>query len=336
MAANLSSGNNQRYEAPGLNIFKGLRPDIVAIQEFNYSSASGQGINTTAAIREMIDNTFGTNFYYFRETGFNIPNGIISRWPLIASGSWTSDVGDRGYAWARIDVPGTNDLYVVSVHLKASSGSASQRASEATVLKANIQANFPTNAWLIIAGDMNLYSDSEAAITTLKTIASDQPVPVDQGGGTNTNAGRSSRYDRVLISFSLTNNLLPVTVGSQVFSNGLVFDSRVYSPLTDVSPVISTDSGATGMQHMGVVKDFSIAISVTNVVVVPPTLLSMSAANVLRWTGASNLTYSVQTKTNLLTTNWLTLGTVSSATTNFFYTNVNLGIGQRFYRISYP
>ena len=85
MAANLTSGNNQRYETPGLNIFKGLKPDVVAVQEFNYASTSGAGINTSAAFREMLDRAFGTNFVYFREAvgGYTIPNGVISRWPIL-------------------------------------------------------------------------------------------------------------------------------------------------------------------------------------------------------------------------------------------------------------
>ena len=33
MAANLTSGNNQSYLTPGLDIFQGLEPDIVAIQD---------------------------------------------------------------------------------------------------------------------------------------------------------------------------------------------------------------------------------------------------------------------------------------------------------------
>ena len=40
MAANLTSGNFQSYETPGLNILKGLKPDVIAIQEFNYASNS--------------------------------------------------------------------------------------------------------------------------------------------------------------------------------------------------------------------------------------------------------------------------------------------------------
>jgi endonuclease/exonuclease/phosphatase family metal-dependent hydrolase len=259
MASNLTSGSNQRYEGPGLDILQGLKPDVVAMQEFNYSD------NSTSAIRQMIDTTFGTNFVYFRESGYSIPNGIISRYPIVTNGSWDStDLPDRGYAWAQIHLPGTNDLYIVSVHLKASSGSSNEarRSAEANEVTGLIQSNFPANAWIIVAGDMNLYSDTEPAIMTFKTYLSDSPVPADQNGNQNTNLGRSERYDRVLPSFSMTNALTPVVLPSRTSTNGLVFDSRVYTPLSDVPPVLQTDSGTNGMQHMGVVKDFLITSDV--------------------------------------------------------------------------
>src|SRR5882724_711092 len=72
MAANLN-GNTQSYQPFALRIFEGLKPDIVAIQEFNYAN------NAASDFRSMLDTAFGTNFVYFRETGYNIPNGIISR-----------------------------------------------------------------------------------------------------------------------------------------------------------------------------------------------------------------------------------------------------------------
>ncbi len=340
MAANLSSGNNQRYETPGLNILKGLKPDIVAIQEFNYASTGGAGINTAAAFREMLDNTFGTNFVYFRESGYSIPNGIISRYPMIASGSWVDSdpgVNDRGFAWARIDVPGTNDLYVVSVHLKASnSGSdVSRRAAEAAELKAYLSTNVPANAWIIVAGDFNFYSEGEAGVAELGSILSDTPVPTDLNGGPNTNLGRSERYDRVLVSFSLTNSLVPVAMPSRALPNGLVFVSTNYVPLGDVAPVQFGDSTASGMQHMAVVRDFSITLPATQPVV-PPPLLAISPPGIIRWQGISNVTYTVQTKTNLLFPNWLTLGAATSTSTDFVFTNSAVGEVQRFYRVAYP
>ncbi|MEJ0089365.1 MAG: hypothetical protein WDM80_06420 [Limisphaerales bacterium] len=64
----------------------------------------------------MVDIGFGTNFFYYREPISGIPNGIISRYPMINSGYWVDTlVANRGFAWAQIDLPGTNDLYVVSV-----------------------------------------------------------------------------------------------------------------------------------------------------------------------------------------------------------------------------
>ena len=145
MAANTTTGNNQRYEGPGMRIFRALQPDIVAVQEFNYASTNGAGISTPTAIREMIDSAFGPEFVYYRESGsgYTIPNGIISRWPIRNSGTWDDvQVPDRGFAWAQIDIPGTNDLYVVSVHLHSSGGSSS-RATEAANLRALIQSQFP-------------------------------------------------------------------------------------------------------------------------------------------------------------------------------------------------
>lgn len=252
LASNLT-GDSQSYEPEQIRILKGLKPDIAAMQEFNYGS------KTPADIRSLVDQAFGTNFYYHREDGsYPIPNGIVSRFPILQGGSWPDPVvGNRGFAWAQIDLPGTNDLYVVSVHMY-NSGSEAERNTEAQAIKSRVQANFPADAWVIVAGDFNTTRRSEDAITTFKTFLSDSPIPTDavSGGDPDTNAGRDKPYDYVLPSFSMTNRLVPVVLPSRTFPNGLVFDSRVYTPLSDVSPVLAADSGAG--QHMAVVKDFQI------------------------------------------------------------------------------
>ncbi len=228
MAANTTSGNGSSYEDPGIRIFQGLKPDIVAIQEFRYNSSASD-----EQLRQLVDTAFGTNFHYYREPytgGGDIPNGIISRWPIIAAGSEDdTNSPNRGFAWALIDLPGTNDLYVVSVHLLTSSSST--RALEAAQLKAFIQSSLTNSAWVILGGDMNTGNRGEPAIDTFKTFLSDYPVPSDGRAITNatfTNAGRTSPYDYVLPSFSLTNYLVPVVLPSHTFPNGLVFDSRQY------------------------------------------------------------------------------------------------------------
>ena len=43
--------------------FKGLKPDVVCIQEFSYRH------NTPADFRALVDKAFGTNFSDYRETG---------------------------------------------------------------------------------------------------------------------------------------------------------------------------------------------------------------------------------------------------------------------------
>jgi PKD repeat protein/endonuclease/exonuclease/phosphatase family metal-dependent hydrolase len=323
VGANISSGNNQSYLTPGLDIFQGLKPDIVAIQEFNYASTTTNGIDTPAAIREMIDNTFGTSFVYFREpytANGDIPNGIISRYPIVASGSWVdTQVGNRGFAWAQIHLPGTNDLYFVSVHLLTTSAGA--RATEAGNLTTLIQANFPSNAWIIVAGDFNTDTRTEAAITTLSALVSDTPIPVDNLGNSDTSINRDHPHDYVLESYSMTNAFTAVVFPSNTFPNGLVFDSRVYTPLSDVPPVQFSDSdSANGMQHMAVVKDFAVPVQLAS-----GALLAVSPAGGLSSLGhvggpfiPTNLTYDLSNSGNSNLTwiasnsaNWETLSSTA-------------------------
>lgn len=334
MAANLN-GDSQSYQDFALRIFQGLKPDVVAIQEFNYLG------NTANDLRTMVNAAFGTNYSFYRESGagYSIPNGIISRWPIVGSGSWEDTdpgVNDRGFAWARIDVPGTNDLYVVSVHLKASSGSdnATRRTAQASAIKALVQQHFPSNAWIVVAGDCNIQDPSEAALATFKTFLSDTPIPTDapSSGDADTNNGRSERYDYVFPSPTLSTNRVATVVGSRTFPNGLVFDSRIYAPLTDVAPVQAADSG--NAQHMAVVRDFRISYTVTNLVLVTPPVLSMISTNVIRWAGTSNLSYTVQSGATL--GNWQAAGKVTSSTTNFAFTNQPSGAPRGFFRVVYP
>jgi len=330
MAANLN-GNTQSYQPFALRILQGLKPDVVAIQEFNY------GNNTAADFRAMLDATLGTNYVYFRESGsgYSIPNGILSRYPIRAAGTWDDlEIPDRGFAWAQLALPGANDLYVVSVHLKSDGSSATRRANEANSLSALIAANFPAGAWIVVAGDCNTSTRSEAALTTFKTFLSDHPIPADAetGGNSNTSEPRSKPYDYVLPSFSLGSNQTATVIGARRFPNGLVFDSLVYAPLSDVAPVQAGDSHQA--QHMAVVKDFQARYPVTNWVSVPAPLLTISAANGLRWTGPSNLTYTVETTADL--TIWLATGAAGSSTTNYSYTNRPAGSGPSFQRVRYP
>lgn len=332
-ASNLSSGSNQAYEAPGIRMLQGLKPDIIAMQEFNYGSDS------PADIQALVDQiTFTNGSSWFRETGYNIPNGIISRWPIVASGSWVdadTGVNDRGFAWARIDLPGTNDLYVVSVHLKASSGSANElrREAQANQLKGLIQSNFPTNAWIVVAGDLNTYNTNEAPIAVFKTFLKTSPDAVDNLGDPDTNAGRTAPYDHVYASYNLSTNQVATVIGAASYPNGLVFDSRVFTPLSAAAPVLLTDSGSTGMQHMAVLKDFRINYSFTNLVTLTPPFLTLQSSNRISWNGPSNLAFQVETSGTLSA--WAVAGESFSTATNYAFTNLSAAPAL-FFRLRFP
>jgi hypothetical protein len=133
------------------------------------------------------------------------------------------------------------------------------------------------------------------------------------------------------VSFSLTNSLTPVVLPSRTFSNGLVFVSTNYTPLSDVSPVQFADSTASGMQHMAVVKDFNITVSVS---APPAPTLSQPTltGNVFTFTlsGTAGTNYVIQSSTNLGAVNWISLRT-NAAPFSFSDSNVST-FPQRYFR----
>jgi|JI10StandDraft_1071094.scaffolds.fasta_scaffold293112_2 endonuclease/exonuclease/phosphatase family metal-dependent hydrolase len=249
VASNLTSGNFQRYEAPGQRLLDGLDPDVVLMQEWNV------GTNTEAELRAFVDSTFGPGFVYTRESGVAIPNGVISRFPIVAAGVWDDpQVNNREFVWARLDVPGPRDLWAVSVHFLTTS--ASSRNAEAVALRSFVLANVPSADLLVIGGDLNTDSRTEAALTTLSAVVSTTaPHPADQLGDDDTSANRSKPYDWLLFDAELRAAQVPTAIGASSFPAGLVLDTRVYTPLKEVAPALAGDSAAANMQHMAVVKD---------------------------------------------------------------------------------
>ena len=294
MAANTTSGNGQSYEGPGTRIFQGLRPDVVLIQEFNIGNKS------QAETDAWVESTFGSEFSYYVEPAGSIPNGVISSYPILNSGTWDDGddgITDRGFAWAQIDIPGDKDLWAISVHLKASSGStnASRRQIQAETLQTLVEQYVPADAYLVVGGDLNTRSYAESCLDVLGEFVDVlDPRPADQAGDPDTNSGRSSPYDWVMAEDELDVLEVPTTLGSVSFSNGLVFDSRVYNPLSEVAPVQSGDSGVSGMQHMAVLRTFAVSapenivvtVTTSNPTLFPPSNLILTGAG-NNWTIAS-------------------------------------------------
>jgi endonuclease/exonuclease/phosphatase family metal-dependent hydrolase len=253
MAGNISSGMNSSYDpGEGIRIFQGLHPDIALIQEWNYKT------NSEADIQSFVTTTFGADFTYFRESGMRIPNGIVSRYPIVASGTWddpAQGMADRSFVYAKIALPGQHTLWAVSVHL-LTSGSP-KRATEATALVNELRGVVGADDFLVIGGDFNTGSRTEPCVRTLgQLVETKAPYPADQAGKNPTNASRKEPYDWVMVNKKLAAFQMPTVVGASSFPAGLVFDSRVYTPLADVAPVLKSDSAAMNMQHRAVVKDF--------------------------------------------------------------------------------
>lgn len=266
VASNTTSGNLQSYDpGDGQRILQALKPDVALMQEFNY------GNNSPEAIRSFVDATFGTEFSYYRETDkAQIPNGVVSRYPIITGGYWVDpQTSTRSFAYARIDIPGDKDLWAISVHLLTSG--ASRRSSQATAIVNAIHANVPAGDYVTIGGDFNTKSRTEGCVQTLgRVFKVTGPWPVDTHNNGDTSSNRNDPYDWVLVSPALDALQTPAQVGGLSFPNGLVFDSRNFDPLANVAPVRRGDSGSSNMQHMAVVRDFAIPTPAP-APVVPPT-----------------------------------------------------------------
>lgn len=292
MAANLSSGTRQSYDpGEGARILKGLRPDVAMLQEFNV------GANTPADLRAFADAICGADCGYARGAPAQIPNGIVSRYPILASGDWTDPmVGNRAFTWARLDVPGPVDLWAVSVHLLTTS--ATNRQLEAQALVGFLTQRVPAGDYVVIAGDFNTQARAEAALATLgQVVVTAGPWPVDRLGDGDTNATRSKPYDWVVVSPGLAARATATVVGASTFPTGLVADTRVYTPLEELAPALASDSAAVNMQHMGVVRDFDLpAVAPASVHVDAPNggeRCDVGSSQVVRWTASGVATVDV-------------------------------------------
>jgi endonuclease/exonuclease/phosphatase family metal-dependent hydrolase len=214
-----------------------------------------------------------TCYYSIDKTSFQIPNGIISRWPITSSGYWDDpNLSNRELAWAIIDIPGAKDILAVSVHLHTSPPS--DQVAAAKVVSEEIYnhrvAN-PNGYYYVVGGDFN----GSAAVSNSgfgQWNGSDVfyvsgPHPKGEDGKEGTNASRSKHYDYVLADHPLQAFQVPVVYHSttdsstMTYTDGLVFDTRNFtqSELNEFFPGTTTgDSGASQMQHMAIVKDFYI------------------------------------------------------------------------------
>jgi len=264
VAANLTSGSYQSYDpGHGIRLMAGCRADVLLVQEFNY------GDNGASDYREMADDICGIECSYSVGYG-SIPNGVVSRWPIVASGYWSDpNITNRDLDWVRIDLPGEKDLFAVSVHLHTSPSSDQVGAAQVVAREvAAYRAAHPGCCWYVVGGDFNgpsaVSSSGFGSYDGEAVFSVSGPDPVGEDGLEGTNASREKQYDFVLLDTALrawqVATVFPANGGSssRTYPNGLVFDSRNFSQTElDVyfSPARTGDSDASQMQHMAVVKD---------------------------------------------------------------------------------
>ena len=268
VAGNITSGNQQSYDpGEGIRILQALKPDIALVQEMNYKN------NSASDYKNFAQQTVGTDYYAVDSADYQIPNGIVSKYPIKSKGYWKDpNITNRALLWAIVDIPGETDIFAVSVHLHTSPAADQTEAALVIVDEiAKVKSADPGKYYYVVGGDFNgKTAVSSSGFGKNNTFYVNGPHPVDENGDEETNATGSKQYDFVLADYPLHEFQVPVVYTStkdstktKTYNNGLVFDTRVYtqSVLDEYFPPAKTsDSSASQMQHMAVVKDFLIEL----------------------------------------------------------------------------
>jgi hypothetical protein len=111
-------------------------------------------------------------------------------------------------------------------------------------------------------------------------------------------------------------------------------DPSATNSAPEISPVqVQTNT----VMNPVMIPEYSVVRLEWTVTNVPPAQLFLSQSNGVQsigWNGSTNLMYSVQSTTNLMST-WSTLGKIENAQTNFSFTNWSTA-PQQFYRLAVP
>ncbi|HNW82128.1 MAG TPA: hypothetical protein PKG52_04475, partial [bacterium] len=204
---------------------------------------------------------------------FQIPNGIVSKWPITSSGYWDDPtLSNRELMWAVIDIPGSIDIFAISVHLHTDPAADQVTAAQVITKEVyNFRTAHPGEYYYVVGGDFNgttsVSNSGFGQYNGSNIFYVSGPHPVDDNSNEDTNAGRSKHYDYVLGDYNMHGFQIPVVYNSNInsstktYTNGLVFDTRTFtqSVLNEYfSPALVGDSAASNMQHMAIVKDYLI------------------------------------------------------------------------------
>ncbi len=257
MAANLSGGTSKwksayAYPPESESQLRLLRPDVVAIQEWN--------IRSNTSYRAFVTENFGADFSYYVVTNADpneLPNGIISRWGITVSNAWEDNVGYRQTMHSEIDLPGAEDLQMISVHFRASDEYTTSRwASAQSLTSAVAAAAFPAGDYMAIAGDLNLSNRTELCMQVLTQIVKDAHIPKDALGRTNTNVILNRPYDVVLPNAVLEANHVSYSFNGTTYADGMIFDTRLCAE--HQFPALWAYTETPNVTHRPVMKVYSL------------------------------------------------------------------------------
>lgn len=180
------------------------------------------------------------------------------------------------------------------------------------------------------------------------TVGTNGPtVPMDTNGIGTMPAVYAQAYQggngkRYVVLTNKGSNAVPV----QITQDGVVLTNQFLETFVSGSnpsvvnvnpPLNNVVIQAATVTNSVLIPDYSVVRLEWTSLNVPQPSLAVSVSNameVLHWAGLTNVTYAVQSTTNLAGT-WATLGKVSNTRTNFAFTNWNAGTLQ-FYRLLVP
>ncbi len=230
-----SATRNPEYR----KIIRGLSPDLLVVQEM--TSAAGLAEYYDNVLNAVSPNVFASVAF---NDGPDTDNGLYYRadkWEYVSASYIPTALRDIAEYILR-PVNSVEQIRVYSLHFKSSTGSTNEqlRLGEATILRNHIN-NLPAGTQFIIVGDYNIYSSTEPAFQKLvgdeannngrafdpinltgiwnnaafAQYHTQSPRVRSFGGGAN--GGMDDRFDMILTSASLSDNIL--TASYQAYGN---------------------------------------------------------------------------------------------------------------------
>ncbi|MCP5419569.1 MAG: hypothetical protein H6969_03605, partial [Gammaproteobacteria bacterium] len=154
------------------------QPAVVLFQNFT------MGDNSPSALDEWVTNNFGAEFTYVRDAKSAVPSAVISRFSIAEHGVWSDLEGKQGDGrclYARIDLPGETDLWVINAWLSSDSA---LRLQQTQALVDNLTTRIPVADYVVVGGQLNITDNGDPAFKLLQeTLGVEGPLVIQQDDG---------------------------------------------------------------------------------------------------------------------------------------------------------